>query len=208
MSAMMTVIYAKQTQHVLAARRRLTPASDTLADLVTSDGLPVAGARSPVLSNPPLFNYGALVKGDERLVVPQSELATASLHLNLDVLRRPFRYVSDGTSAAALPLTAQRLRIVLTTTNVVIGSPVMLPVPGHLSFAAETKVLIQVEGPTPAERRVMRSSFPQGSYAEHSFPLTTDSGMAVPLPASTPKKSYALLVLIEGESADLRTAEL
>jgi hypothetical protein len=207
MSAMMTVVYDKQTQHVLAARRRVTPANDTLDDLVAEDGLQVAGARFPVVSGGGA-DYGAPVNGDERVLVPKSELAVASLNLDLDVLRRPFRYVSDGTSAAALPLTTDRLRIVLDGTGVLIGHPAVFPFAQNLNFARETKLFIQVEGPTPGDRRVMATTMPQGSYHSQTFPLTTDSGMKVPLASSLPTKSYSVLVLLEGWSADLRTAQL
>jgi hypothetical protein len=207
MSAMMTVIYDKQTQHVLAARRRVTPGNDALEDVVAEDGLQVAGARFPVPPTGGGTDYGAPVGANQRVVVPRSELAVASLNLDLDVLRRPFRYVSDGTSAAALPLNTDRFRIAVDGVNVIIGHPVLFPFPQQLVFNQDTKFFIQVEGPTPADRRVMTGTLPHGSYNSQSFPLTTDSGMKVPLAASTPTSSYSILVLVEGWSADLRTAQ-
>lgn len=206
MNPMMTVVYASYTQHVLAALRRVTPADDGLEGLIGPDGLSVAGGRMAVAIVAG-FNYGVEASGSERLVVPKGELSSTSLHFDLDVLRRPFRYVSDGTSAAALPL-SNRVRITLSTTAVTIGSPKMLPNPGHLTFVQDTKVLIAVEGPTPADRRVMRGVFHQGNIAEQHFVLTTDAGMQLPLAAANPTRPYSILVLIEGQSPDLRTAHV
>ena len=100
-----------------------------------------------------------------------------------------------------------RLRVALTTTAVSIGSPKRCRNLGHLTFVQDTKVLIAVEGPTPADRRVMRGVFIREHLEQH-FVLTTDAGMQLPLAAANRRGPISILVLIQGQSPDLRTAHV
>lgn len=200
----MAVIYVQQTNHVLAALQQSAQLPD-LAHLVGSDGLHVAGVRGSFPYN--VAGYGAPTSQEERFVVPTSELGLKQFPRNDDVFVRPHVYLVDFTTVAALPPPAdyRDVSVELDQHNVTIGSTD----PGHphaLKFPVDTKAFVQVEGPDPSDRRVMRYVFQANQQSPFSIPLTVEPGG--PLAPIALHKRYFILVLIEGKSPDARTVQL
>lgn len=198
------VIYVNQTNHILAALQQSARLPD-LEKLVGPDGIHISGIRGIL---PPLVaGYGAGTTQLERFVVPTTEIGLKLLPRLDDVFVRPHVYLIDLTSAVALPLPGpyRDVNVALHLTNVTLGSTDPLH-PASLTFPVDTKVFIQVEGPDPTDRRVMRGLFPAGQHSPFAFQLTVEPGG--PLAPITPGKRYFILVLIEGKSPDARTVDL
>ena len=204
MTEQLAVIYLNTTNHVLAAVQQ-SATTPTLATVIGSGGLHVAGVRGVLAPN--VAGYGAATSQEERFVIPTAELSMRALAADRDAIIQPHAFIVDTTTLAKLPSPGgyRDVSIGLTQTHVQIGStdPVN---PGSLSFATDTQVFIQVEGPTPGDRRVMRGTFPAGQTQLFKFALTVEPGG--PQAPIAIHQRYFILVMIEGKSPDARTVTL
>jgi hypothetical protein len=78
--------------------------------------------------------------------------------------------------------------------------------PDSLLFPVDTKIFIQIEGPSPSDRRVIRGVFPKNVNGGFHFPITVEpNGPLAPIALG---RCYFILVMIEGLSPDARTKQL
>ena len=202
MTEQMAVVYLNGTNHVLAVVHH--SATPPALAAVVGDGLRVAGVRGAWPAT--VLGYGAPTSQQERFVVPASQLSMRVMPMLASAFSAPHRYLVDTTALAELPapLDLRDVSVTLGETAVQIGSTDLIS-PG-ISFPVETQIYVQVEGPDPSDRRIVRGTFPANQSKLFQFALTVEPGG--PLAPIAKLKRYFVLVMIEGKSPDARTVSL